>query len=211
MSNRRFTQFFLTPHAKPVLLNVDIPIGATGAVGTLANNTGITSVTRTAAGTYKILFADNYNKCLGMDWDCWSPNSGSSILVTTGTTSGVVYVITIVGTTTTAGWQTLGVPVGITPAVGVAFKAIATTTTTGTGAIQVQAAAGSTLVDVEVIGNPNTTINPTGVGAGAGYIIVQTLAATNSSTTTLVATDPANGTQLQLSFYFNDSSLVAGY
>lgn len=209
MANSRLNQFMYTKHGKPVIIDVDVPIAATGAVGTLAGGAGISSIARNAAGVYQVNFVDPYAKFLGMSWNMWSPNSGSSILVTTGTTSGVTYVITIVGTTTTAQWQVLGLPVGVAPAVGVAFKAIATTTATGTGAIQVQAAAGSTIAALEMIGNPGLTIYPTGIGAALPYVIFQCLAATNSSTTTFVATDPASGSTMSLEFYFSDSSNVA--
>ncbi len=212
MANSRLVQFFYTKHAKPVLLDVKIPIGATGAVGTLVGGVGISSVARNAAGIYQVNLVDSYKTFLGMDCNIASPNSGSSILVASaGTVSGTSYVITILGTTTTAGWQSLGLPVGITPAVGVAFKATATATATGTGAVQVQLAAGSGISGIEIIGNPSLTINVTGVGAANPYFIFQTLAATNSSTTTPVATDPASGSSLYLQIYMGDSSLGAGY
>lgn len=207
MANTRFTQFMYSKHGKPVMLDVKVPIGATGAVGTLVGGAGIASVARNAAGIYQVNLIDSYAKFLGLKVDIQSPNSGSSILVASaGTVSGTTYVITIVGTTTTAGWQTLGLPVGVTPAVGVAFKSTATTTATGTGAVQVQAAVGSTIGSCEVIGNPTTTINVTGIGAANPYFIFQTLAATNSSTTTLVATDPASGSSLDLLIYLSDAS-----
>lgn len=210
MSNERYTQFMLTKHGKPVILDVDVPIGATGAVGTLVGGAGISSVARNAAGIYQVNFTAPMNKFLGMGWNMWSPNSGSSILVASaGTVSGTTYVITILGTTTTAGWVSLGLPIGVTPAVGVAFKATATATAAGTGAVQVQAAAGSTISSIEMIGNPGLTMYPTGIGAANAYVIFQCLAATNSSTTTLVATDPANGSTLSLEFYFSDSSNLA--
>lgn len=197
-----------TKHGKPVIIDVDVPIGATGAVGTLSGGAGISSVARNAAGIYKIIFLDPYAKYLGMIGEVWSPNSGSDVLVaSTGTTSGTTYVITTVGTTTTAGWVTLGLGVGITPAVGVAFKATATTTASGTGAVQVQSVSG--IAAIEMIGNPGLTMYPTGIGAALPYVILQTLAATNSSTTTLLATDPANGSTLSLAFYFSDSSNLA--
>jgi len=205
MSNRRFNQFFLTPHAKPVMLNVDIPIGATGAVGTLANNTGVTSVTRLTTGVYKIVFADNYNKLLAMDFSNWSTTSGSSVLIAS-LTPGVVYQITILGAATTAQWVTAGVPVGITPAVGVVFKCAATSAGTSSAC---QTIAVSTIDGVEISGNPNTTLNSSPIGAG--YVVVSTLASTSSSVTTLIPTDPASGSTVQLNFYFNDSSLVTGY
>lgn len=210
MANSRLTQFMYTKHGKPVILDVDIPIGATGAVGTLAGGAGISSVARNAAGVYQVNFVDPYAKFLGLEWNMWSPNSGSSILVASaGTVSGTTYVITIVGTTTTAGWQTLGLPVGVTPAVGVAFKASATTTAAGTGAVQVQLAAGSGILAIEMIGNPGLTMYPSGIGAANSYVIFQCLAATDASTTTLIAKDPTQNSTLSLEFYFSDSSNTA--
>lgn len=207
MSNERYTQFFYSKHGQYVALDVDVPIGASGAVGTLVSGAGISSVARNAAGIYQVNFTAPFNKFIGMHCDIRSPNSGSSILVASaGTVSGTTYVITILGTTTTAGWVSLGLPVGVTPAVGVAFKSTATATATGTGAVQVQLATGSGLSGIELIGNPQLTLYPTGLGAANAYLIFQTLAATNSSTTTLLATDPASGSTLSLSFYFSNSS-----
>lgn len=210
MSNERYTQFLYTKHGKPVILDVDIPIGATGAVGTLVSGAGISSVARNAAGIYQVNFTAPMSKFLGMGWNMWSPNSGSSILVASaGTVSGTTYVITILGTTTTAGWQSLGLPVGVTPAVGVAFKATATTTASGTGAVQVQLATGSGIAAIEMIGNPGLTMYPSGIGAANSYVIFQCLAATAAGTTTFVAADPASGSTLSLEFYFSDSSNLA--
>lgn len=207
MANSRFNQFMYSKHGMPVMLDVQIPIGATGAVGTLVSGAGISSVARNAAGVYQVNLIDPYNKFLGLKCDIRSPNSGSSILVASaGTVSGTTYVITILGTTTTAGWVSLGLPVGVTPAVGVAFKATATTTASGTGAVQVQLATGSGIGSVELIGSPALTLFPIGMGAANPYFIFQTLAATNSSTTTLVATDPADGSTLDLMIYLSNSS-----
>lgn len=210
MANTRFTQFVGTKHGSPVFLDVRIPIGATGAVGTLGSGAGISSVTRNAAGIYQINLLDSYNKYLGLMWSVESPNSGSDVLVASaGTVSGTTYVITTVGTTTTAGWQSLGLGVGITPAVGVAFKATATTTATGTGAVQTQINSG--IVAIESLGVPSLSTFVTGVNALTvkPYVIIQTLAATNSSTTTLVPTDPVSGCALKLVLYFSNSSNVS--
>lgn len=210
MANTRFTQFLYSKHGKLCFLDVKVPIGATGAVGTLVGGAGIASVARNAAGIYQVNLLDSYSKFLSILCEIDSPNSGSDILVASaGTTSGTTYVITLVGTTTTAGWVTLGLPVGITPAVGVAFKSTATTTASGTGVVQVQAAAGSTISHIEVIGNGSTTVNVTGIGAANPYIIFQCLAATNSSTTTFVATDPASGSSLRLTLLLSDASNVS--
>lgn len=205
MANTRFTQFMYTKHGKPVILDVKIPIGATGAVGTLGSGAGIASVARNSAGVYQINLIDSYNKYLGLMASVESSNSGSDILVASaGTTSGTTYVITTVGTTTTAGWVTLGLPVGITPAVGVAFKATATTTASGTGAVQTQTNSG--ISTIEALGVPSTTTTVTGVGAANPYIIIQCLAATSSSVTTLIPTDPSSGSALKIVLYFSDAS-----
>ncbi len=199
--NRRTIQFMATFHGKPVLVDCDIPIGSTGAVGTVAGM-GIASVTRLAVGTYKVKFQDTFNKYLGTFAEIWSPNSGSNVAVT-AINPTTVYTITVVGTTTTAGWITAGVPVGVTPAVGVTFLCAATTT--GTGQCQIPSVSG--LAHIEVVGNPNVMVNPAG-GAGIGYVVVQTLGATDASTTTLIPKDPASGSTLSLAFYFSDSSNV---
>lgn len=192
------------------MLDVKVPIGATGAVGTLVGGAGILSVARNAAGVYQINLVDSYNKYLGLMASIESPNSGSSILVASaGTTSGTTYIITIVGTTTAAGWQSLGLPIGIIPAVGVAFKATATTTATGTGAVQVQSVSGISCI--EALGSPTTTINVSGSSGllANPYLILQTLGATDATTTTLIPKDPVSGSSLKIVLYFSDASNVA--
>lgn len=112
-----------------------------------------------AAGYAIVQLADNFKRYYGGFGEIASPQSGSSILVASaGVVANLTYVITIVGTTTAAQWQSIGLPVGITPAVGVPFVAIKTGTATGTGAVQIPKAAGSGVAFVEVIGAPNTTI-----------------------------------------------------
>lgn len=200
MANRRFTQFFYTPHMVPVLIDCNIAIGATGAVGTLAG-TGISAVTRLAAGIYKIAFQDNYNRLYGMEAALQAPVSGSNVAVT-AISPGTVYQITVLGTTTTAQWVTAGVPVGVTPAVGVSFLAAATSA--GTGQVKILGASG--IASVELVGDSNTQLSP--INPIGGYVVVKCLGATDASTTTLIATDPANGSKLYLQFYLSNSSVV---
>lgn len=200
MANRRFTQFSYSMHPFPVTIDCNFDVGATGAVGTL-RGPGVTSVTRLAVGTYKVLFQDNYNKFFGVTHWLASPNSGANVAVT-AINPTTVYVITVVGTTTTAGWNTAGVPVGTTPAVGVTFLCAATTT--GSGQAKVVGVSGNN--SIEVVGLPNTTLqNSTTPG---GYVVIQCLGPTNSSTTTQIPVDPANGSILGLSFYLSNSSLT---
>lgn len=232
MANRFFSNagHFYAPHIMPVLLDCNFIIDHANGNGlgvrslkgpgiaqvfgntnqTPAVFNGITN--NMPAGYFQIFLSDNYNRYFGGFSGFVSQLSGSSILVASaGVVTGTVYVITIVGTTTAAGWQSLGLSVGITPAVGVAFVASATATATGTGAVQVANANGSGVGNLEVIGDPNTTIAPVGVGAGNPYIIVRSVGPTNSSTTTPIAKAPADNATLGMSFYMSNSSvLVSG-
>lgn len=228
MANRRYEQFFYTLHKKPIQVDCRFTVavadsgglgitGLTGAgVQAVYMHTSATAATgnpNPASGFIIVKFNDTYNAYYGGDFQVMSPASGSSILVASaGTVANTTYQITIVGTTTTAGWVTLGLPVGITPAVGVAFTATATTTAAGTGAVQVPATAGAAIALCDVIGNPNKTIASTaanipGISSGA-YMILRCLAATNSSTTTLIAAAPATGSIVTLKFLFSASNIL---
>lgn len=129
-----------------------------------------------------------------------SPLSGSAVLVTAGLTLHQPYVITTVGTTTASQWQTLGLPANTVPAVGVSFVAITASAGVGTGAVMTPSVSG--IGAVEVVGDPNTTVNPL---TGGGYFIVQLLGATSSSVTTVIPTAPAAGTVIGMRMVLNSA------
>lgn len=101
-----------------------------------------------------------------------SPISGTPINVTSGLTVGKAYIIVSVGTTTPAQWQTLGLPLGVVPAVGAAFVAITAGAGSGTGVVEVPLSTGSGFDHMEVVGDPNATCNMSG-GAYGAYILSQ--------------------------------------
>lgn len=229
MANRRFTQFYSTLHSKPVQLDCIFTVTPSNANGTTAvTGPGIaavymhTSTTPSAGnpnpsnGHVLVQFQDTYNGYYFGGAQFQSPNSGSSISISGSTvmTIGAPYTITAVGTTTTAQWVVAGVPVGIAPAVGVTFFAAITGGGTGTGTVQAPLATGSGILAVDVIGNPVTTLKSsaaTVAGSSSGaYMVLRTLAATNSSTTTLVATAPATGSVCRLKFVLSNSFIVSG-
>jgi hypothetical protein len=159
-----------------------------------------------AAGYALIQFKNNFNYYLGGFSGFVSPVSGTPILVTTGVTAGLSYVIVSVGTTTLAQWQKLGLPLGVTPAVGVSFVAPATTTATGSGVIEVQSNSG--IVSVEAIGDSKLSIN-SNIASNAGqYLLLQFLGATSSSVTTLIPTAPAPGSTFGMASWFDGSSVT---
>lgn len=130
-----------------------------------------------AAGLLYVQLQDNYNRYLDSFANFLSPLSGSDLGVTSGLTPGVVYVITALGTTTTANWQTLGVPTGTAPAVGVAFMALVAGAGAGNGTVKAVGVSG--VSGLEMIGNPNLQIQSTsaailgGGGVSCPYLVYQ--------------------------------------
>lgn len=107
------------------------------------------------AGYILAKFSKGFNSFQSLASTIVPPQSGSSLLVASaGLSVGTVYVITILGTTTQAQWEVLGVPAGITAVLGLAFVAIATSCT-GTGAVQVPKSGGAAIVSIQPVGDPN--------------------------------------------------------
>lgn len=144
-----------------------------------------------AAGLIMLQLAVNYLGYVGGYWGAVSPLAGSAL---TSVTQHNAYVITSLGTTTTAQWVAAGLPVGQVPTVGGAFIATMTGAIGGTGTVQVPGVSG--IGNIEAVGDPNQ-----GVGATGGSVMIfQTLAPTSSSVTTPVATAPADNSVVGLRF-----------
>ena len=121
-----------------------------------------------------------------------APISGTPINVTSGLTVGQAYIITSVGTTTAAQFQSLGLPTGIVPAPGVSFIATSASAGVGTGVVEVPMATGSGIDHIEIVGDPNLTSGPS---QGGAQIICLALGGAP-----LAATAPADGTVIGLTF-----------
>jgi hypothetical protein len=181
-------------HVMPVLLDANCTIDST-ATGKTKNlkGPGVSSITRIATGTYKVVLQDNYNKVYSVLGSIISPSTGS--VAVTAAVSGTVYVIKTLGNTTTAQFVAMGLPAGITPAVGVTFAA----TGAGVGTATLSTPAASGVDAVELAGDPNTTI--ASIPQGSAYIIVRTLL--NNA-----AADPVDGSTLELAIYLSNSSVI---
>lgn len=109
-------------------------------------------------------------------------------------------------------WQFVGVPPGVVPNVGASFIATQTGQSSGGGSTGLTIAPGySGIGSLEVIGDPNQSIAPIPMGGSANkgaYIMVQFVAPTNSSTTTPIATAPASGSVVGMSFYLEHKSVI---
>lgn len=166
-----------------------------------------------AAGLVLIQAFNNFNKFLGVNAHLISPNSGANVAVTAAAhllVVGGAYTITVVGTTTTAQWQALGLPAGLTPTVGQSFIALITGIGAGTGQVQVPSASG--VMGLELIGDPNQEIASDQLSVNGGaWLLGQFLAPTVTAGaygTPMIATAPATGTIVELALIYDGSSVT---
>lgn len=147
-----------------------------------------------ASGYIYVQFSDSYNSYIDGFSGYVAPLSGTPL--TSGLTTGIPYVIVSLGATTTAQWQTAGVPTNVTPAVGLSFIAAATSVA---GGGSVEAALTSGIDHIEVVGDPRTTLTSNTPGQG-GYMILKCLSAGS-------VTAPTTGSTVGLDFQMSNSNL----
>lgn len=153
-----------------------------------------------AAGSIIIQLQDNYNRSLSGFNAIVSPVSGTPL---TATTAGTPVVIVSLGTATAAQWQAVGLPKGISPAVGVSFSPTSSATIGGSAAVEIAAAAGSAVMSIETLGDPNLSLAPSpsaNQGFG-GQIILQCRNVSGAIAA------PADGSVISISMYLSNSSV----
>lgn len=159
-----------------------------------------------APGTIVVRLEDNFNQYLKFFKAVVSPTSGTALKVDNAALiAGTAYIITTVGNTTRAQWTALGVPPGVTPAVGVSFVSLTTGpgANTSTSRVMTTALAGSDIATIEVDGDPTLSIAPDPTknqGFGAQFIL-------QARTYGGAQTAPADGSTISLAFLLNDSGV----
>lgn len=151
-----------------------------------------------ASGYILVQLNNNYNYYLGGSAGFVSPVSGTPL---TSTTAGLAYIIVSLGTTTLAQWQAKGLPLGVTPAVGVSFIATAAGAIGGTGAVEVPATAGSGITNVEVVGDAHLSTSYPLANYSGMWILSSCFASG-------VLTAPANGSVCGMQFDLDASSVT---
>lgn len=132
------------------------------------------------SGYAVIGLTNNFNYFLGARGEVAAPATNTG---TTSTTANTVYTITLVGTTTAAQWQAVGLPSWVTPTVGQTFVATATQAIGGTGTVGT--AGVSNISGISVVGDPNQTIASSNVASyGGAYLVLQFSALTAAGTIT---------------------------
>lgn len=181
--------------AKPMEVNMTFTVTPTNGLGvtSLKSNGYVrnvfmhTSTTPTsndgylnpnpAAGYAWVQFKNNFNHYIGLTASNVCATATDKKIDNGELTAGQAYVITTLGNATAAQWLAVGVPYGITPAVGVSFIAIATGSGSGnTSTSRMQLPTSSGVSAVEVVGDPNTTISSSNIASyGGAWALVQFL------------------------------------
>ncbi len=176
-------------HAYPVQMDAQVTIGASGAPTLVTSSSaysiptsrGIKSITRLTTGIYQVQLDDNFSQLLDYAARFTAGQGGTVNMGSLST--GTVYQILTLGTSTQAQWVAAGLPVGVTAAVGQVFKAAGAGAGNGTTKLLVANAVSR----IELMTNPSgadTMLNnqPFTQGLGGGYITFQCIASTSVGT-----------------------------
>lgn len=194
-----------------------------GVSGTLVQQSILSGATAAQIGTALVLTIENLPS--GVSGVNSFTASGTTTVTVTATKSGPLsgppadgliatgFTFALVNfSTNLQDWQGVGLPKGIIPSVGASFIASATGYSTGGGSTGTVLAPGvSGIASLEVVGDPTQTLYPIpqgGSGHTGGFIMVQFLAATSSSVTTVIPSAPAQNSVCGMSFYLEQSSVI---
>ena len=127
-----------------------------------------------ANGFALVQFYNNFNYFLNGLVFAQAPNTGSIKIDNSALTAGQAYVITTLGDASLATWQGVGLPVGVTPAVGVSFIATGTGGSANASTSRVSTPTTSGIVAAELVGNPGVMLSTDNIGQNGGaWALVQ--------------------------------------
>lgn len=176
-------------------ITADAPVGPSHVAGT------------PAPGTIVVQLMDNYSRIYTGGHAIVAPVSGVSLKIdNSALVAGVAYVITTLGDASQAKWNAIGVPIGVVPAVGVAFIAASDggSANTSSSRVMTSLAAGSSVGSIETIGDTNLALAPTpSANQGFGGQIILQARAFNGAIAA-----PVDGSVISLSFLLSNSSVV---
>lgn len=207
-------------HVQPVLIDCNFIVAAAnsgargisslkgpGVQAVYMNSSAATPAKAIAAGTILVQLQDNYNKLFSVRCSIQSPSSGSDVKIdNSAMTAGVAYTITTLGNATAAKWLAIGVPAGVTPAVGVSFIAL---TNGGAGnaltsRVQAAATAGSGVASIELVPSGDADLAPSRLAQPS--FGAQLIFQCRDYAGALVA--PAAGSKIMIEMYLSNSSIT---
>lgn len=164
-----------------------------------------------AVGLALICLRNNFNAFLGLSGSITSTGQTSTKIDNSALVAGNAYVISTLGNASLAVWQAVGVPAGVTPAVGVSFIAISDGGSANTSTSRVMVPNPSGIFRIESFGNPILTQNSNIYSNSGQSLIVQMLAPTLSTgayVAPLIPTAPVAASLVNLSLCFDGSSVT---
>lgn len=136
-----------------------------------------------ASGYCAIQFKNNFNYFIGAVAGVVSTTQTSTKIDNSALTVGNAYVITTLGDASAATWTAIGVPAGVTPAVGVSFIALTVGAGANTSTSRVMVPNPSGIYAVETVGDPNASISNSSIASNGGaWLMLQFLAPTFTGT-----------------------------
>lgn len=209
MANRNWlSQKLYQMEAYPVMVSCTFTVDSTAPAG-VTNLTGGTvqavymnssapsgGTPWPADGVIQVRLQDNYSKLLGLTASIQEPTDGTGVQVVAVQEP---YVITLLGNTTLAEWQAVGLPEGVVPAVGVCFIASTNGTIQGTG--EVQPLLPCDAPEISILGNANANLQRLNSAVNGGAIL------TLASRAAGVRTKLVDGTVVRLNMYLSNSSV----
>lgn len=194
----------------PYVQNVFMHTSTTPAAGNRNPATPNIAITNPnpASGTIVVQLQDPFARLLEYDFSITQQPNGTPVKIdNSAMTAGVAYTISTLGNASAAKWLAIGVPAGVTPAVGVSFIAASDggSVNTSTSRVAPSAAAGSNIFSIEMVGNPTLSANPSVQTQGFGAQLIMECRNDSSSDAPAIAT-PATGTVICLRFLMATSS-----
>lgn len=151
-----------------------------------------------ASGFCLVSFNSNFNYFVGVRGTVVAPATSTT---TTSTTANSSFIITALGTATTAQWQAVGLPPGLTPTVGQSFVATASASIGGSATVGVPGV--SNVAAISLVGDPSTMLANTNIHQQGGaqiQLLLQDFAG--------AAVAPTAGSIVRLEFVYDGSSVT---
>lgn len=133
------------------------------------------------SGYALIQLKQNLNHYLSHYASIKPPLSGSDVKIdNSAMTAGQAYVISTLGNASAAKWLAIGVPPGVTPAVGVSFIALSNGGAGNTLTSRVQVPLVSGVSQIEVVGSPDLSVSANISSNGGEWLMMQFLGVSGS-------------------------------
>jgi hypothetical protein len=210
---------FYTNVAKPIQVNLQFTVTPSNGLGitSLKSNGYVNNVfmhtsgaptsnngmlnPNPANGFALVQMKQNFNYFLGARGGFQVPTATSTKIDNSVLVVGQPYVISVLGTSTTAVWHAVGVPAGVTPAVGVSFVALTVGAGANSSTSRVQLPTSSLITQIEAVGDANVA-TASNIASNAGQFVMLQFGVAGTPTA------PATGSICSLALMWDGSTVT---